>query len=251
MADIYGTNAFLWWGHDYLNGTLWDDRIFGLSGQDTIYGYGGNDYIVGGDGHDLVYGGSGNDTIYGDETNGQAGWANDTLYGEAGNDIIYGGVGNDYIFGGSDQDFLYGEADNDFLYGGDGHDYLSGGSGSDFLNGQWGNDTLDGGGTYYNSGEFDTLTGGANADTFILGSWWQPYYLGNGHAIITDFNRYEDKLQLKGPLYNYYKVEGNFGVGRWATDTGIYSNGDLIAILQDVSGLNYGGSLDSSYAVTV
>jgi hypothetical protein len=43
----------------------------------------------------------------------------------------------------------------------------------------------------------------------------------------------------------YYTWDANYGVGTGALDKGIYHNGDLIAILQDVSGSGYIMSQDT------
>ncbi|EBA12653.1 calcium-binding protein [Roseobacter sp. CCS2] len=45
-----------------VDGTAYDDNIYGLTGNDTINGSAGDDTLVGGDGNDTLKGGSGNDT---------------------------------------------------------------------------------------------------------------------------------------------------------------------------------------------
>lgn len=45
----------------------------------------------------------------------------------------------------------------------------------------------------------------------------------------------------------YFEADLNLGVGPEALDTGIYLNGDLIAVLQDVSGDGFILSLDSTF----
>ncbi len=125
---------------------------------------------------DFIWGNNGNDTIYGDE-------GNDTLKGYNGNDSLYGGLGND---------FLYGEDGNDSLYGGAGDDSLYGGNG---------NDRLDG---YATSGiEYDTLSGGAGSDTFVLGGYWGVSYQGWGFATITDWDASSDYIEVKGSSSQY------------------------------------------------
>ncbi|MGD1700344.1 calcium-binding protein [Dapis sp. BLCC M229] len=96
-------------------------------------------------------------------------------------DEINGGKGNDVIKGLKGNDTLRGEEGNDALRGGEGSDSLDGGIGNDALHGGEGSDNLDGGigsdllytGPLTN-GEKDTLTGGANADTFFLGDATTP-----------------------------------------------------------------------------
>jgi Ca2+-binding RTX toxin-like protein len=61
------------------------------------------------------------------------------------NSELHGGAGNDYLYGGSGDDVLYGEDGNDFLSGGAGNDVLVGGLGNDNLSGGAGLDILIGG----------------------------------------------------------------------------------------------------------
>ena len=133
------------------------------------------------------------------------------------------------VDGGDDNDYFYGDAGSDYLVGGAGNDTLMGSNFSD--NG---------------SGQFDTLVGGSGADRFDLGSEYSGhYYLGDGYALIADFKNYEgDKLIMKGSTL-YSGGAANYGVGTAALDTGIYLNGDLIAVLQDVSGSGYIMSQDT------
>lgn len=94
----------------------------------------------------IAYGGRGNDIL-------RAGsWGGNRLYGEAGNDTLYGNSNNDYLDGG---------AGDDVIYGGAGNDTILGGSGSNILRGDAGNDLI------ISEGQ-DTITGGADSDTFRL-----------------------------------------------------------------------------------
>ena len=196
--------------------------MYGWTGNDTLDGSAGNDYLYGEYGSDVLYGSFGHDILIGGDEH-------DILYGEFGRDVLDGGNGNDYLDGGDDNDYFYGGAGSDYLFGGAGNDTLLG-----FNYG-------DGG-----IGQFDTLVGGSGADQFYLGSEHYGYnYLGDGYAVIADFNRYEgDKLIMKGST-SYSGGSGNYGVGTAALDTGIYLNGNLIAVLQDVSGSGYIMSRDT------
>jgi Ca2+-binding RTX toxin-like protein len=182
------------------------------SGFDPLYasGYGGNDFI---------WGNTANDIIYGDE----------------GNDELRGWDGDDYLNGGSGDDKLFGESGNDTLLGGSGNDILDGGAGNDYLNGF--------GGGY--SVEIDTLTGGSGSDTFAIGDSTGVAYLGGydiltntdaSYALITDFSAADDYIQA------YAGASYNFGYGNWsggsALDTGIYTNNDLLAVVQDTTDVN-------------
>jgi Ca2+-binding RTX toxin-like protein len=153
--------------------------------------------------------------------------SDDYIFGDAGNDLIYGWDGNDNIDGWTDNDTLYGESGNDTLLGFDGHDSLIGGSGSDSLLGEAGNDTLNGYG--FSTYEYDTLSGGTGADTFVLGDSWGAFYEGSGYATITDFDWSEgDKFQVYGSSNDYSLSNDGSGVD-------IYYQGDLIAFVENTT----------------
>lgn len=213
-----------------------NDTIHGNDGHDIIYGRGGSDRLYGDNGNDNIYGDTGNgsngsnffasnnDTLYG-------GSGDDNLYGEAGNDILYGGIGEDALYGGSGNDKMYGQANADHLFGGSGNDLVNGGLENDYLDGA----NFSGAGNGIGSGtEFDTLTGGAGADNFVLGNINDVYYFGNGHATITDFSLVQgDVIQIKGDFGDGYTLGlGNWG-GNATQDTGIFFKDNLIGVVQD------------------
>jgi hypothetical protein len=111
---------------------------------------------------------------------------------------------------------------------------LEGGNGSDYLDG------------YGLGTEFDTLTGGAGTDTFILGSfWWGAYYVEDaaGYATITDWEASIDSIELSGSSSDYRLEFGTNWVGTSAYDTGIYYLGDtgpeeLIGVVQDTTNVD-------------
>ncbi|WP_434953374.1 type I secretion C-terminal target domain-containing protein [Shewanella sp. HL-SH4] len=76
------------------------------------------------------------------------------------------------------------------LFGHTGNDFIDGGTHNDGLRGGAGNDTLIGG-----LGD-DVLRGDSGIDTFV----WQKGEFGND--IISDFNRLEDKIDLRDLLIN-------------------------------------------------
>jgi Ca2+-binding RTX toxin-like protein len=94
--------------------------------------------------------------------------------------------------------------------------------------------TLDGSGYWQN---LDILTGGAGADTFVLGRQ-RIYYRGTGYATITDFDSVEgDIIQLLGDSSQYQLHQENL-VGTAVVDTSIYYVGNgfanqLIGVVQD------------------
>jgi Ca2+-binding RTX toxin-like protein len=223
-------------GNDYLDYSLLlvlDDGI--------AYGYGGNDYLEGNPQNDTLYGGAGNDTLYGDYSFGYLGIrGNDYLSGRAGNDDLFGDSGNDTLIGGQGNDNLKGGLDNDRLYGGAGNDTLLG-------------DSLI---PEYPSTSYDTLTGGAGADRFILGSSvthpiideyieYRQYYLGDGYATITDFSQSQgDRFGIANnpfgiansiDISDYFLDQTQSISGGSALDTLIYYQGDLIAVVRDTT----------------
>lgn len=204
---------------DVYNGTAGNDH-YNYVGSNPLRakGYAGDDFIWGNGGSDDISGGSGNDTL--------RGWS--------GNDSLKGDAGNDQLFG---------EAGDDFLSGGTGNDQLVGGDGNDRLTGYGGSWT-----------EKDTLTGGAGADTFVLGDYpfnsanGQVYYtdrpiaatliLGGGfswpsYATITDFSAAEgDRIQVLGDIHDY-RLELNTSAARLGMN--IYKGNDLIAVVQNTT----------------
>ena len=84
-----------------VQGSVYNETLYGTQLSDTILGDGGHDTLYGGDGNDILYGNAENDTLYG-------GNGNDTLNGGEGNDYLYGEEGNDtYVFGrGYDHDTI-------------------------------------------------------------------------------------------------------------------------------------------------
>lgn len=167
---------------------------------------------------------------------------NDNMYGYGGDDTLGGGDGNDYIDGWTGDDLMYGDGHNDTLLGYNGDDTGYGGTGTDSLNGENGDDYLDGGAYSYNSYEYDTLTGGGGADTFVLGDYYDAYYQGGGYATITDFKWSEgDLFEVYGSTSDYTLDKNYNWSGSSALDTAIYRSGDLIAVVQDTTNvyLNY------------
>lgn len=216
---------------------LGNDTMRGFSGNDILLSMGGSDHIYAGPGNDVADGGDGNDSIFGES-------GNDSLRGGRGDDLLDGGIGNDSLNGDDGEDLLIGGSGRDTLRGGEGDDELRGGTradrlfgdeGDDLLNGGQGRDRLDG---YGGGREYDTLTGGGRADTFVFGhsTNTNPYYSGLGYGTVTDFSRLQgDKIQLTQSLGNDYSLSyGNYGGGA-GTDTRIRFKGDLIAVVHDAT----------------
>lgn len=204
-------------------GGVGDDIILGGEEDDTLLGRNGDDDLNGRRGDDRVFGDGGMDTVSG-------GMGDDSIYGGNGNDLVLGGDQHDLTRGGRDEDVLIDTVGTDTMYGDGGSDLLIG-SGTmsedaeeallanpdpengianlldqlqidltedtdrqgDHLDGGSGNDTL-------LFGVNDTVTGGADADTFITASWLE----GHGPAVVTDFDPAEDQL-----VYAYNRADGD------------------------------------------
>ncbi len=209
--------------------TSFDDNLVGTFDADDIDGLGGNDTLNGLSGNDTLDGYTGDDTLKGDI-------GNDLLRGYEGNDLLDGWIGDDE---------LYGEAGNDTLLGFSGNDLLDGGTGDDILNG-FGLEFTTGFGVSIS--QFDTLSGGAGADTFVLGDANGAFYLdgskpgGDRYATITDFDRQEgDKIQVFGSASDYTLTPYNNGIG-------INYKGDLIGYVENTTDVIV--SVSEKYEVT-
>ena len=205
-----------------------NDTIYGYEGNDKLFGRGGDDLLDGSFGEDELNGGVGNDKLYG-------GFGSDKLNGDKGNDYLIGDAGEDFLYGGAGKDTLSGGLHNDYLFGGSGKDYLTGGDGNDYLDGA--NFSGAGNGIGADS-ESDSLSGGAGTDTFVLGNVNSVYYLGTGHATITDFVLGQDKIQIKGKLADGYSLQAGNWSGDKAQDTGIFYKQNLIGVVEDTNLIN-------------
>ncbi len=181
--------------------------------------------------------------------------------------VIIGGEGDDLLSGRTSllalDSIIIGRAGDDTLQGDIANDHLLGEEGDDILQGTFlcppwifkaavvrkeGNE------------EFDTLTGGAGADQFILGELFESddplfddqeavLYSQAGiddYALITDFNPDEDLIQLTGEASDYSLAvfPDGFPEGT-AIYLGAVEDSEVIAILSDVliddfsSGFNF------------
>lgn len=89
-----GTTSDGWGGTDSMDnvecvdGTGWDDTIYGDAGANRIRGFGGDDVVHGGSGKDTIEGGADDDTLNGND-------GDDSITGDAGFDSANGGLGVD------------------------------------------------------------------------------------------------------------------------------------------------------------
>jgi Ca2+-binding RTX toxin-like protein len=203
--------------------------ILAGAGDDTILGYGGDDTLLGEDGLDTYRAMADN---YGQlllplsSEVEQLDLANGRLTGTDNADVLllpavqaYVGAGEIWLRGGNDTfvgtqaaDTVRGDGDDDSIDGQGGDDVLMGGSGNDTLIGGLGNDTLTGGTSF------------SDGNTFIF----RP---GEGHDIITDFQRTGDTLDLSA----FSEAELD------AMTVGVNGNGDRVVTFQDGSTLTMQG----------
>ena len=196
-------------------------------------------------------------TLDGTEKNDilKGGKLDDILRGQGGNDILRGYSGDDQLVGAQGHDRLYGHKGNDQLVGGHGNDRLRGGYGDDILVGGNDSDILVGAGSVIQSkNTVDILTGGSGRDTFVLGNRGGIFYnnetkLGSpgleDYAQITDFNKNEDSIRLKGRA-NLYVMDDISPIASISgkalyydqNQNGLDSTDELIAIIQTNHNLN-------------
>ncbi|MDJ0897702.1 MAG: hypothetical protein QNJ55_02740 [Xenococcus sp. MO_188.B8] len=160
-------------------------------------------------------------------------------------------LGRDIISGTDGNDFLTGTPSNEIINGDNGDDIIAGGGGDDIINGDNGNDTLTGatilqdasGNLFMASDETgqDTLVGDSGIEIFALGGISQDgtqifiHYDQAGdsdYAIIEDFKAGQDKLFLAPGNYTLAPV------AFFDNNTGLYSDGDLIAIIDSFGPLD-------------
>jgi Ca2+-binding RTX toxin-like protein len=264
MAPIYGSQ--------YSDDGIVRPALIGNYEDDIIYGYEGLDVLKGEGGNDKMYGGLHNDTYYvqdaGDQVFEAASEGNDTVYSSISytlalnvEKLILTGTTHINGTGNFANNELYGNQGDNTLNGQFGHDDMNGGYGNDTVIGGYGNDTV-AGSHLFQSNEIDKLTGGSGADTFKMYRWSNhefptaiALYNDNNagtagwssRAEILDFNKNEDYIALAGSKSNYTVAASPISIGSSAQDTAIYLKtsgvNELVAIVQDVSGLN----LNSSY----
>lgn len=153
---------------------------------------------------------------------------------------IIGTPKNDRLKGTDQKDIIHGLNGNDRLIGNIGSDQLVGGKGDDILDGFAPRIILTSFPAIAVGDDFDILSGGKGADRFILGKvgYLNSFYSQKGYATITDFKQSQgDKIQILDGLDQYQLVtQRNYG-GSSAKDTAIFREGNLIAVVYDVTNL--------------
>ena len=150
------------------------------------------------------------------------------------------GNGNDTLRGGSDNDQVIGGAGNDSLFGGSGNDSLTG---VDPFIAE----------LRLGRGEIDTLTGGTNNDTFVLGALLpngtRAVFYNDGvagtagtgdYALIADFGFSGDGVERGNDIVQLVGSRNSYSLGASPSSlpsgTGVFfGDGELIGILQGIA----------------
>jgi Ca2+-binding RTX toxin-like protein len=218
-------------GNDVIRGEGGDDQINGGTGDNVIFAGEGNNTIFAADGKNAVYAESGNDSISlgnGDNTvfagDGKntvtAGFGNDTIYGGSLSDVIYAGAGNNVIFAREGQNTVISEDGQDTIYSGSGRDFISSGGGNDTIFAGAGNNWIKAG-----TGN-NTIYSDSGQDLFILST-------GDGWDTIKNFEIGKDKLGLTDGLQvdRLLISQINSG-GFFGTQIGIKGSDEILARLE-------------------
>ncbi|NER85084.1 MAG: calcium-binding protein, partial [Leptolyngbya sp. SIO1D8] len=172
-------------------------------------------------------------------------------YGNDLDNVVTGNIGANILLGNAGNDTLDGNAGNDRLIGGAGEDSLLGGSGNDTLIGTDDFNTV--GAVDQGVGTIDIMTGAAGSDRFVLGQSGRVFYDdgfsggfgSNDYALITDFEKTSDTIQLWGKASDYALGSafpfGVLGIALYLRTPNIFSD-DLVAIVQGGSNLNLNDS---------
>ncbi len=185
-------------GIEDVDGSVFDDLIFGDSEANRLVGHDGNDTLVGRSGDDEIYGGDGDDELQGnsgdDELYGQA--DDDTLLSHHGHDTLDGGIGNDLMMGSRGADEIDAGAGDDTVSGGDGDDTIWGRDGDDDITGARREDWIDGGAghdTIVGHGGDDTIWAGDGND-LVLGAFGDDWIEGQAGNDTLEGNNSRDTI---------------------------------------------------------
>jgi RTX calcium-binding nonapeptide repeat (4 copies) len=133
-----------------------------------------------------------------------------------------------------------GTKNNDTIVGANKNGKLTGGGGNDRITGGSKNDRITGtDSTARGVGEVDTLTGGGGRDKFVLGDKNAAYYIGKGkddYATITDFNLFQDSIDLGGFKDYSFASAGNNTIELYSGKD--VNTRDLIAKIQLAGGIS-------------
>ena len=172
-------------GNDTIRGEAGDDRLDGGTGDNLLNAGEGNNTIVAADGKNTVYAESGNDsvllgngnnTVFAGKGNNTVvvGNGDNTVYAESGNDSIVVGNGNNTVFAGDGKNTITAGSGNDTLYGGAGTDVIDAGAGNNTVF------AYDGQNIVLTQDGNDIIYGGAGRDFISAGGGNDTIFAGDG-----------------------------------------------------------------------
>lgn len=237
-------------GIENVEGSAFDDAIFGNELDNVMEGGGGSDFFGDSRGDDRYIGGAGIDTL--DLTGEDAGVTVNlatgvmTYTGSTERDTMTGIeriVGTDFadtITGSFQNDLLFGTSGEDKILGGNGDDFIDGGRDGDVLDGGAGNDTIIGG----TGLGLDFMTGGAGADTFVFLSRDDSIVVNRGvQDFILDFSVGEDRLDLRALNVSAKDIvivnglsDGTSALGVDDNRNGLFDDGEFTIVITPVGG---------------
>ena len=235
-------------GFEHIQGSDYDDTLFGDTSPNAVIGGGGNDLIYGGEAplgsHDDLFGGDGDDFIVaynfysfanvfggaGTDTASYEFFLDARIGGELSIDLALGTVfsvfhgngsisGVENVIGSRGLDRIRGDAQANTLYGGANYDVLEGRDGDDVL---------------YGGGLADMLYGGAGNDSILGGAFTDSLFGGAGTG---------DTVGYAGSA----AVSVDLGAG---TVSGGDATGDTIDGFENAAGGSDGDTLTGAVAVS-
>jgi Ca2+-binding RTX toxin-like protein len=227
-----------------LEGSNYDDFLYGDDGNNILSGLGGNDVIRGEGGDDQIDGGTGDNVIF-------AGAGNNTIAAADGRNAVYAESGNDSITLGNGNNTVFAANGNNSIAIGDGNNSVNAGSGDDSIILGNGKNTVfagDGKNTVNAGFGDDTIYGGSLADIIYAGAGDNIVFAREGqNTVVTGDGKDtiysgsgRDFIASSGGDDTIFAGAGNNWINAGTGNNTIYSGND-----QDLFILSVGAGLDT------